>query len=132
MFPVGGKRRSGPRSPANVMWGDLESRESLLNQYICVRARLKIRTVASLARALARARAARATGLCRLNKSDPILKIRKEQLLIFPLACDLVLAGSREVDGRCGGMRVSNFFEIQTAPEMREHLKCVSIERADQ
>ena len=32
---------------------------SLLNQYICARTRLKIRTVASLARA---------TGLCRLNK----------------------------------------------------------------
>ena len=26
------------------------------------------------------------------NTSDPILKIRKERFLIFPLACDLVLA----------------------------------------
>ena len=26
------------------------------------------------------------------NMSDPILKIRKERFLIFPLACDLVLA----------------------------------------
>ena len=61
--------RQGARSASEMQscWLDNLTR-CLLNCSISVRARLKIRTVASASLITNRVRAARATGLCRLNK----------------------------------------------------------------
>ena len=78
------------------MWGDLESASKIVKpvRRACARGS-KFGQDASLTQRRARAVRAKCSlaGLTTSkNTSDPILKMRKERFLIFPLACDLVLA----------------------------------------
>ena len=59
------------------------------------------------------------------NTSDPILKIRKERFLIFPLACDLVLAAT--ITGHLTSIKhKNNFLILPLTPQGRVfQLRCI-------
>ena len=70
------------------------------------------------------------------NTSDLILKIRKERFLIFPLACDLVLAllGRLKAHGRLKNRGRTLFVYHARMARRAQHLRCSlseGSERAD-